>query len=306
MLNEGTVRAWLVVAWGVVAGCSSFVARPVPPRQASAGPDTVRIDHFKNDRVALAVRGPHRVTAAGVIPVGASGSVTCVPQAGAALELGPEAHGVKPPPGETLIEARLPGEPLTQALAVPSMLAVQLEGAQPACLQLTLSSLDPEYRWAFPPYDHHLEVGRGLALYVARQDGHRFGGGLEWELAHLGRWVGPLRPTLALRVRAGSDALAVPVGGLVLGYPLIGKRVALGLAAGYDLAPAWSGHFQDGDRFKWTHGPRAELHLTYLAPQLLGLPPAYQTGGAALVVWVGRADAPHYAAEQVGLGLALN
>jgi len=303
---KGTVRASMVVALGFLGGCSSFVARPVPPRQAVAGADSVRLDHLKNDRIALAVQGPHRVTAVGVVPERAGPTVTCVPPAGAALELGPEVHGVAPRAGETLIEARLPRQPLTQALAEPSLLAVQLDGTPPACVHVTLSSLQPGYRWEFPPYDHHLEVGRGFSFYVARADQRRWGGGFEWALAHLGRWLGPVRPTVALRVRAGSDALAIPVGALVLGYPLVGQRMAMGLAAGYDLTPAWSRRFEDGDRFKWTHGPRAEVHLTFLGPQLLGLPPAYQLSRAALVVWLARSDAGHYAAEQVGLGLAIN
>jgi len=301
------VRASIVVALGVaVAGCSAFVARPLPPRQAILGADTVRIDHFKHDRVALAVRGPHRVTAAGVQPVTAPPAVTCVAPEGAAVEVGPEVHGVTPVPGETLVEARFPREPLTQALAEPSVMTVQLEGAPGPCLELPLSSRDPGYRWSFPPYDHQLQVGGAVTLYGARSDGQRWGGGMEWELSHLGRWLGPVRPTLALRTRLGSDALAVPLGALVLGYPLRGARFALGLAAGYDLAPAWSRRFADGDRFKWTHGPRAELRLTFLGPQLLGLPPAYRTGGAAVVVWMARADADHYAAEQLGLGFAIN
>lgn len=295
-----------MVVLAAIAGCSSFVARPVPSRQAVAGDSAVRIDHFKHDRVALAVRGPHRVTAVGVEPATSAPAVTCVPPGGAALELGAEVHGVTPAPGDTLIEARFPRQPLTQALAEPSTLAVQLEGAPPTCVHLTLSSLEPGYRWSFPPYEHHLEVGSAMTFYAARDERQRWGGGLEWELGHLGRWLGPVRATFALRARAGSDALAVPLGALVLGYPLVGERVALGLAAGYDLAPAWSRRFEDGDRFKWTHGPRAEVHLAYLGPQLLGVPPVYQTGGAALVLWLSRADADHHAAEQVGLGFAIN
>jgi len=306
VFDRGPVRTAIFVALSVVGGCSSLVARPVPPRQATAGADTVRLDHFKHDRLALAVRGPHRITAVGVMPAGAPPTLTCVAGAGGALELGAEGHGVSAQPGETLVEARLPRQPMTEALATPSVVVVQLDGVPPPCLRLTLSSLDPGYRWSFPLYDHHLQMGGGLTLYAARDEAHRWGSGLEWELAHLGRWFGRLRPTLALRARTGTDALAVPVGALVLGYPLVGERVALGLAAGYDLTPAWSRRFADGDRFKWTHGPRAELHLTYLGPRLLGLPPAYRTSGAALVIWVGRTDAERHAADQVGLGLAIN
>ena len=300
------MRAAIFVALGVIGGCSSLVARPLPPRQATAGVDAVRLDHFKHDRLALAVRGPHRITAVGVMPAGAPATVTCVAEAGAALELGAEIHGVSPQPGETLVEARFPRQPLTDALAAPSVVAVQLNGVPPPCLRLTLASPDPGYRWAFPLYDNHLQMGGALTLYAGRDQAHRWGSGLEWELTHLGRWFGRLRPTLALRARTGSDALAVPVGALVLGYPLVGERIALGLAAGYDLAPAWSRRFADGDRFKWTHGPRAELRLTYLGPHLLGLPPAYQTSGAGLVIWVERSDAKRYAADQLGLGLAIN
>ena len=306
------MRASIVVVLGAiaeccsfVAGCSALVARPVPPRQAVAGDTTVRIDHFKHDRLALSVRGPARVTAVGVEPAGPAPAAACVSPAGAALELGAEVHGVRAAPGETLVEARFPRQPFTQALAEPSTVAVQLGGTAPACVRLTLSSLSPDHRWSFPPYQHHLQLGGAMTFYAARDEGHRWGGGLEWELWHVGRWLGPVRATFALRGRVGSDAVAVPLGALVLGYPLVGEHVALGLAAGYDLAPAWS-RFEDGDRFKWTHGPRAELRLAYLGPQLLGLPPVYQTGGAALVLWLSRTDADHYQAEQLGLGFAIN
>jgi len=295
-----------VIALGVVAGCSSFVARPVPSREAISGPDTVRIDHFKHDRVALAVRGPHAVTAVGVAPAAQAPVATCVPPAGAALQVGAEVHGVTPASGETLVEARFPREPLTQALAEPSVMRVQLASTPLTCLELTLSSREPGYQWRFPPYDHHLELGNAMTLYAARIDGRRWSGGAEWELMHLGRWLGPVRPTLAMRVRAGGDALAVPVGALLLVHPLVGDHLALGLAAGYDLAPAWSRGFTDGDRFKWAHGPRAELRLAFLGRQLLGLPPVHQTSSAAVVVWIARADADHYTAEQLGLGFALN
>jgi len=289
-----------------VAGCASLVARPLPSREAAAGGSTVRIDHFKHDRLALAVRGPGHVTAVGVEPAGPAPIAACVSATGAALELGAEVHGVSAAPGETLVEARFPRQPFTQALAEPSLVAVQLDGAAPACARLTLSSPAPGYRWSFPSYEHHLQVGGAMTFYAARADGRRWGGGLEWELSHLGRWLGPIRATFALRTRIGSDALAVPLGAMLLAYPLVGERIALGVAAGYDLTPAWSRRFEDGDRFKWTHGPRAELHLAYLGPQLLGLPPVYQTGGAALVLWVSRADADHYQAAQLGLGFAIN
>ena len=303
---RASVRAWVLVLSGIVAGCSSLVARPVPPREAVAGVDAVRIDHFKHDRVALGVRGPHRVTAVGVAPASSAPSVTCVTAAGKALELGAESHGVAPAAGETLLEARFERDTLTRALAEPSLMAVELEGEPPPCLELTLSSRQAEYRWTFPPYDHQLQLGSGVTLYAGRADGHRWGGGLEWELMHLGRWLGPLRPTLAVRVRGGADALGVPLGALVLGYPLAGQRFALGLAAGYDVEPAWSRSFQDGDRFKWTHGPRAEMRLTFFGPQLLGLPPVSRTSGAALVIWVAREDADRYAAELLGLGFVVN
>ena len=88
-----------------------------------------------------------------------------------------------------------------------------------------------------------------------------------------------------------------------MSYPLVFKSVAIGVGVGYELRPSWSHDFVDGDRFKWVHGPRVELHLVAVQPAMLGFPPPAKLHKIGLAVWASRLDADHFSATILGLGL---
>ena len=89
-----------------------------------------------------------------------------------------------------------------------------------------------------------------------------------------------------------------------MGYPLVFRRVALGVGAGYEVRPSWAHHtFADGDGFKWLHGPRVELLVMLVHDPLLGWPPPVKLHKAGFALWVSRLDADGFSATILGLGL---
>ena len=289
---------------GLVSACA-VVARPEPPRVATSARGTeVRLDHFRRDQIAVATRGPEPVAGAWLVP-GHPATPAC--GAGvAALQLGPENHDVPRAPGETLTEARFKDGMVVGELARPSTLAVQLAGDPAPCLDLVLSDPSPSYRWRISTGDGPINVGRGLHVFVGvPAHGSTTVGPLEWDLVRIGKWLGPVRPSIELGVVI-ANVFAFRSATMLLGYPLVVGRFALGVAAGYELRPSWSYDFGRGDHFKWLYGPRAELHLARTGPTLLGFPPAHKLETYALVLWAARSTGGGYAANLFGLGFVLN
>ena len=287
--------ALLASALATSAGC--VVIRPATPRIATVASTTVALDHLRDDSVAVSAVGA-RVTAAWLVD-GPPAGAACGGGVGA-VRIGADMHGLAAPDGSALVELGFPRGALFEHLTRPSSLAVQLDGT--SCAVLPLAGTDPAL--AFRPSSARLwNAGSMLSGFGPLSGRGDVGWGvLEWDLLRTGPWTGPVRPTVAVGGTLTSSLAALHGEAVLVGYPLVFRRVALGLGAGYELRPSWS-RFDDGGRFKWIHGPRVELLIMALHEPLLGFPPPVKMRKFGLAVWASRLDAAGFSATILGLGL---
>jgi hypothetical protein len=221
----------LVPAAALAAGCQ--VARPVSPRLATAGTTTLGLDHVRDDSVAVTVRGA---------PVRGAWLVDGPPVAAAckrgvgAVAIGAEKHGVASSDGAPLVELHFPRGELFQHFTRPSSVALELDDA--SCGVLPLSGTDPAlaYRvgsgaiWNF---------GALISAYAPLGAKDDLGWGLiEWDPFRMGRWLGPLRPTASVGFSLSTKVNALHGAAMLIGYPLVFRRVAIGVGAGYEIRPS--------------------------------------------------------------------
>ncbi|HVU52560.1 MAG TPA: hypothetical protein VHL80_17895 [Polyangia bacterium] len=287
-------------ALAAASGCQ--VARPAFPRTATAGSTTVGLDHARDDSVAVTVRGAP-VRAAWLVD-GPPAGAACGSGVGA-VAVGPETHRVAATDGGPLVELHFPRGALFEHFTRPSSLALQLQDDAASCAVLPLSGADPAlaYRigsgaiWNF---------GSMMTVFLPLAGRPETGYGvLEWDPFRFGRWLGPVRPTGAVGFALSSRTTALHGAASLVGYPLVFRRVAIGVGAGYEVRPSWGAPtFPGGDRFKWVHGPRAELLFMFVHDPLLGWPPPVKMRKLGFTVWASRLDADGFSATLLGLGVA--
>ena len=299
-------RLAIVLSIGAACGCTPMVARPVFPRGETAGPMSIRLDHLRKDRVAIAVKGSERVSGAW-LHAGAVASATC--GAGvAATAIGPEQHGLEPQSGdEILVEMQFPGAAMTDFLAQESTLSVEVASDPPACLRVPLAGSDPKLTYQLGSGGGPWNAGMNGGAFVPLSGKNDVGWGVfEWNPFRISRWTGPVRPTVDVGLAFVTRMFSLHTGAMLMAFPLVFRHAAVGVGAGYEVRPSWLHDSVDGDRFKWVHGPRVELDLVYINPPLLGFPPHEKLQKLGIGVWAARLDADHFAATVLGLSLVRN
>ena len=275
------------------------VVEPIAPRTVTAGSTALGLDHLRDDSVSVSVRGaPVR---AGWLVDGPPSGAAC--KSGVrSVAVGAEVHRVSPPAGTSLVELRFPTGALFAHLTRPSSLALELEDG--SCPVLALAGTDPALAFrigsgaiwnaggmvsAFVPLAGQREIGYGV---------------FEWDPFRVGRWIGPVIPTGAIGFSLSSRVNALHAGALVMSYPLVFRRLAIGIGAGYEVRPSWAARdFADGDDFKWLHGPRVELHFMAVHEPLLGFPPPVKMRKLGLSLWASHLDADRFSATILGVGV---
>jgi len=302
MARSGLGARLSVVAATTALAAGCVVARPVTPRVAASPTTSVRLDHFRRDTVAVAVKGGAPVGGAWL----AKGETATCGAGDAATKIGPEQHGVENnDPSERLVELEFANMVVHNHFTTPSTLAIALATQPPTCLTLPLSGLDPSLAWhiggAGGPINGGMRLGTFLPLTGRDDGGH--GAGIEWDLVTIGKWVGPVRPTLGVGFAGTSRMGSIHTAGTLVAYPWVFGRLGLGVAAGYELLPSWGHDFADGDSFKWVHGPRVEVHVVAIGERLLGLPPPERLWQYGLSLWLSRLDADHFGTTVLGISL---
>jgi hypothetical protein len=274
------------------------VARPATPRTVTAGATTIGLDHVRGDFVAVSDRGSR--VEAGWLADGPAAGATCrvgVP----ATAVGAEEHGLAAPDGSPLVELRFQSGVLIEHLARPTSLTLQLADA--TCAVLPLASAEPDLTYRIG--SGALWNAGGMFSYFTPLAGRGdVGAGIvEWDPVRIGRWTGPVQPTVAVGAGMTSRLFELHAAGVLMSYPLVFRRLAVGLGAGYEIRPSWAHDFADGARFKWIHGPRLELHLVTTLPTMLGFPAPVKLPKVGLAVWASRLDADRFSATILGIGI---
>jgi len=292
--------AVLVATALALAAASCQVARPVFPHSTTVGSTTVGLDHVRDDSVAVTVRGAPVRT--GWLVDGPPSGAACGTGVVAAAA-GAETHRVTASDGGPLVELRFPRGALYDHFTRPSSLALELQDGAASCAVLPLSGADPAlaYRTGSGAI---WNAGRMMTVFLPLVGREQIGWGvLDWDPVRMGRWIGPVRPTGAVGFSLSSRVNGFHGAASLVGYPLVFRRVALGVGAGYEVRPSWAHHtFADGDGFKWLHGPRVELLVMVVHDPLLGWPPPVKLRKAGFALWASRLDADGFSATILGLG----
>jgi hypothetical protein len=296
------VRVAVLLAGSALAAVGCQVARPVFPRMATAGSTTVRLDHARDDHVAVTVRGAPVRT--GWLVDGPPLTATCKSGVGA-IAVGAETHGVAASDGGPLVELQFPRDALFEHFTRPSSLALELQDESASCAVLPLSGTDPALAYRVGS-GAIWNAGSMMTVFMPLAGREEIGWGvLDWDPFRMGRWIGPVRPTVAIGFSLSSRVRAFHGAASLVGYPLVFRHLAIGLGAGYEVRPSWrSPAFSDGDGFKWLHGPRVELLVMFVHDPLLGWPPPVKLRKLGFTLWASRLDASDFSATILGLGIA--
>jgi hypothetical protein len=294
----------LVVSVAALAAPACQVVQPISPRTVTAGSTTLGLDHLRDDSVAVSVRGaPVR---AGWLVDGPPSGAACKSGVGS-IAVGAEIHRVSPPAGTSLVELRFPAGALFAHLTRPSSLALELDDG--SCPVLPLAGTDPAlaYRLGSGAIWNAGAMVSGFVPLAGTNEirTNEIGYGVfEWDPFRVGRWIGPVIPTVAIGFSLTSRVNSLHAAALLMGYPLVFRRLAIGIGAGYEVRPSWAPkNFADGDGFKWIHGPRVELHIVAVPEALLGFPPPVKMRKIGVSVWASRLDADRFSATILGVGL---
>ena len=282
-----------------LAAAACQVVRPISPGTVTAGSTTLGLDHLRDDSVAIWVRGAP--VHAGWLVDGPPSGAACKSGVGS-VAVGAEIHRVSPPVGASLVELRFPAGALFAHLTRPSSLALEL--ADGSCPVLPLAGTNPALAYRIGS-GAIWNAGGMVSAFVPLAAPNEIGYGVfEWDPLRVGHWIGPVIPTGAIGFSLGSRVSSLHAAALLMGYPLVFRRLAIGIGAGYEVRPSWAPKdFADGDGFKWIHGPRVELHVVALHEPLLGLPPPVKMRKIGLSVWASRLDADRFSATILGVGL---
>ncbi len=269
------------------------------PRTVTAGSTTLGIDHLRDDSVTVSVQGAP-VRAAWLVDGPPSGAA-CKSGVGS-VAVGAESHGVSPPLGTSLVELRFPAGALFAHLTRQSSLALELGDG--SCPVLPLAGTDPALAYRIGSGAIWNAGGMFSALVPLAGPNEIGYGVFEWDPFRVGRWIGPVIPTGAVGFSLTSRVNGLHAAALLMGYPLVFRRLAIGVGAGYELRPSWAPKdFADGEGFKWIHGPRVELHIVVVHEPLLGFPPPVKMRKIGFSVWASRLDADRFSATLLGVGL---
>jgi hypothetical protein len=304
-----------VVVAGAISGvgaCTAPAFRPLHPRRADADGQQVEIARadLRHFVVEVDVRGGTagaRLEGASVSAVGAVDGAPCA--------RGLAARSVAPVPSsgpDQAFDVQF-DRALLDLLEGPSNLEVRVASGEGGarCVSLPLSGSDPRLAWTLQPWGENRPfVGHAVTLWFPISTG-RYSDSADLVLLRLGRWWGPVRLGTGAGVGltcCGHDdpnaAFAIPVTVGAEIFPLVGRRVVLGLGGSYEMRPSW--FFNDAGRgFELVHGPVGSVELAYLPHQLRGFLTGPRSGTVGLTFSVGR-WLPDGGATVLGASLTIN
>ena len=322
-MNRSDLAVALLLSVALL-GCAPYF-RPNRPLRASSGPTTVdvrKVDLRSSD-VEITLSDPRpgaTIDGAWIVATDAPDGVPCSRKAAAKRIQKHESSDI----GATYaarfdrkgLEGLIGNAPiddnrLVDLLQTPSTLDVRVasSGEPPRCLSLPISGEAPELGWTLEPWgEDPLFVGRGLKFWSPLGPSSYRNFAADLIILRMGRWWGPVRIGAGAGIGLGGGASADPHGAYGIpgsifaeAFPLVGKRLALGLVASYDVRPTF---LHDGG-FELVHGPSAGLEVADLPVTLPGFLKGPKAATVGLAATVGR-WLPYGGATVIGVALTMN